>query len=105
MNKKFITRGIYMTRGIQADVERNEMSMGDLKACLDRHFNNKGDECQEDKEYNEYAIKNKDGRVFSVFNNVKGHKIYIITEGLHLADDPEHGKNYPMTTILYPEEY
>lgn len=103
--KKFITRGIYMTCGIQADLKEGEISDDDIKNCLDRHFENKGDECLQDKEYNHYAIKHKEGRVFSVFNDVKGKKIYIITDGLHLADDPEHGRTYPMTTILYPEEY
>lgn len=102
---KFITRGIYMTCGIQGDIKREELSREDIQSCLDRHFQNKGDECLQDKGYNHYAIKHKEGRVFSVFNDVKGKKIYIITDGLHLADDPEHGRTYPMTTILYPEEY
>lgn len=103
--RKFITRGIYMTRGIKSDIEENQISMGDIQACLERHFDNNGDECIQDKAYNHQAIKNKDGRVFSVFNNIDGRKIYVITEGLHLADDVEYGTTYPMTTILYPEEY
>ena len=41
----------------------------------------------------------------STFNDVGRNKIWIITDGLHLANDPVYGKEYPMTTILFPDEY
>lgn len=103
--KKFITRGIYMTCGVQYDIDNDELSILDVNSIVMRHFQNDGDECSQDKRLNSEAIKSKEGRVFSVFNNVQGKKLYVITEGLHLADDPTYGSEYPMTTILYPEEY
>lgn len=105
MKKRFVTRGIVMTRGVDASIKNEELSHSDILPLLHRHFANEGDECKEDKALNEDAIKNESGRVFSVFNNVKGHKLYIITDGLHLANDPEYGKDYPHTTILFPDEY
>lgn len=105
MQKRFITRGIVMTSGINASLKREEFDSMELLELVKRHFANDGDECAEDKKYNEYAIKHKDGRVFSVFKNFHGHKIYISTDGLHLANDPQHGMNYPHTTIMFAEEY
>lgn len=101
---KFNTKGIYMTNGIKIDLDQNKIRLADIQSCIERHFENDGDECKEDKKANEEAIKNNDGRVFSVFH-IHGAKIYIITDGLNLANDPEHGTTYPMTTILFPEEY
>lgn len=102
--KKFMTKGIYMTKSIKSDIHGGKLSLAKVNDCLKRHFNNDGDECREDKKYNRLAIEGKEGRVFSVFN-LDNKKIFIITEGLHLAEDPEYGLTYPMTTILYPEEY
>lgn len=103
--KLFETRGVYLTRGVHSAVESKELLHMDILPILDRHFSNDGDECKEDNKSNLDAIKHKDGRVFSVFNNVRGHKIYIITEGLHLATSKEYGDKYPYTTVLFPEEY
>ena len=102
---KFETKGVYMTSGIQASVERGELNHSLLTQCLGKHFMNEGEECKNDKKLNEDAIKYKSGRVLSVFKNVGGKKIYIITEGFHLIGDPVYGEEYPMTTILFPDEY
>lgn len=102
---RFETKGVYMTSGVQAKVDRGEIPMKDVTSCLEKHFFNRGEECKDDNELNEEAIKYKSGRVMSTFNNVAGHKIWIITEGFHLANDPVYGREYPMTTILFPDEY
>ena len=94
-----------MTCGVQAKVDRGELDITDVTSCLDKHFMNKGEECEDDNSLNEWSIKHKDGRVMSVFRNVKGQALWIITDGLHLANDPIHGKEYPYTTVLFPEEY
>lgn len=101
---RFITKGIYMTRGIQEYLENGKLDHAQLLEATEKHFCNLGHECKEDNQLNEEAIKNKDGRVFSLFN-VGNHRIYIITDGLHLQNDPVHGGTYPMTTILFPDEY
>lgn len=105
MIKRFITRGIVMTSGVNASIKREEFNSMELLQLVERHFANDGDECKEDKEMNEYAIKHKDGRVFSSFKNFHGKTMFIITDGLHLANDPKYGMNYPHTTIMYAEEY
>ena len=101
---KFITRGIYMTCGINAEIEVNPAFYALVAECVAKHMMNQGEECLKDKAMNHKAIKNKDGRVFSVFT-IQGKRVYIITDGLHLADDPEYGKQYPYTTVMFPEEY
>ena len=103
--KKFITRGIVMTSGINASIKREEFNTMDLLKLVERHFANDGDECDDDKKLNELAIKHKEGRVFSVFKNFNGETVFICTDGLHLANDPKYGMNYPHTTIMYAEEY
>ena len=105
MIKRYITRAIVMTSGINASIKREEFNTMDLLKLVERHFANDGDECKEDKQMNEWSIKNKDGRVFSVFKNFNGKTVYISTDGLHLANDPKYGMNYPHTTIMYAEEY
>lgn len=102
---KFETKGMYMTNGVQNALDNEEFSMWHLNKCVEKHFNNQGEECKDDNELNEDAIKYKSGRVMSTFKNVNGHTIWIITDGLHLANDPVYGKEYPMTTILFPDEY
>lgn len=105
MKKLFNTKGVYMTRGINESLKKRELNLHTLSQCLSKHFFNDGEECKEDRNMNQWSIDHMNGRVISVFNDVNGHKIYIITEGLHLDKDPEHGKDYPMTTVLFPEEY
>lgn len=112
MKQLFPTRNIVMTRGVQqltldfkevGNVIRPTMTMNELKVMLDKHFMNMGEECYADKRLNKQAIANMDGRVFSVFT-FKDIKFYIITDGLHLYNSTEY-KDYPLTTILLPEEY
>ena len=103
----FRTKGIYMTCGVQASIDSKELTHENVGECLNRHFLNQGDECEEDRKLNEVALKMREGRVLSVFKNVAGtdNTIYIITEGFHLENDPEYGFQYPMTTILFSDEY
>jgi hypothetical protein len=103
----FRTTGIYMTNGVQASIESKEITHEDIGDCLNRHFMNLGDECKEDNKLNEVAIKMKEGRVLSVFKNIgdTNNTIYIITEGFHLENDPKYGFQYPMTTVLFSDEY
>ena len=98
---RFATKGIYITNGIKFSIDENEISASWIQQCIAKHFNNQGEECKKDNKANETAIKRKDGRVFSVFNK-DNNKIYIITDGLHLA---EEYAEYPMTTVMFPEEY
>ena len=102
---RFETKGVYMTRGVQAKLDNGQIPFTEIVRCLDKHFLNEGEECKDENKLNEDAIKYKSGRVFSVFNNVGGKKIYIITEGFHLIGDPVYGEEYPMTTVLFPSEY
>lgn len=104
---KFTTKGIYMTCGVQASIDCEELTHENIGECLHRHFMNQGDECAEDRKLNEEAIKSREGRVLSVFKDVgeSDSTIYIITEGFHLANDPQYGKQYPMTTVLFSDEY
>lgn len=105
MLTRFETKGIYVTSGIQVDLNSNRLQRDSIQNLIDRHFRNDGDECKEDRVQNEYAIRNRDGRVVSIFKLDEYTKIFIITDGLHLANDPEYGRNYPMTTVMYAEEY
>ena len=101
----FCPKTMVYTSGIQACLENGEIKDGDLIDCLHRHLLNLGEECKDDNKLNREAIKNKDGRVVSLFKNCGNRKIFIITDGLHLANDPVYGDEYPATTILLPEEY
>lgn len=101
---KFPSKGTYMTRGVNQMYVDGELTPLQLRTMLQKHFNNEGTECPMDKKLNESAIKNLDGRVFSIFK-VNGDKFFVITEGFHLINDPEHGELYPNTTIMLAEEY
>ena len=96
-----------MTNGVQASIDCKELTHEDIGDCLSRHFMNLGDECEEDNKLNEVAIKMREGRVLSVFKDVgeSDSTIYIITEGFHLENDPKYGFQYPMTTVLFSDEY
>ncbi len=86
---KFWLGQLYFTREAQAQVEQEDMI-----AALNRH--SKGDWgtlCDEDKEANEQALK-YGGRLFSVYEDNKGIKFWIITE----ADRAS-------TTVLLPDDY
>lgn len=103
----FKTKGIFVTRGVQASIDCEDITYGNIEECLSKHFTNQGEEPIEDKELNEEAIKYREGRVLSVFRNVgkTNNTIYVITEGFDLANDPQYGTQYPMTSILFCDEY
>lgn len=101
---KFASKGTYMTNSVNQMFVDGEITPSQLRTMFRRHFQNDGEECKEDKKANQYAIDNKDGRVFSVFT-VMNRKFYVITDGLHLENDPEYGKDYPCTTVMLSEDY
>ena len=94
---KFVTKGIYMTCGVRSLLDNEEINHIQIGDCLHKHYLNEGDECDYDKNLNEEAIQYQDGRVVSMFKNCGGHEIWIMTDGLHLANDPVYGKEYPYT--------
>lgn len=95
----FKAKNICMTCGVKAMVDNEELSMTVIQELLYKHFNNDGSECKSDNRENAKAIKSNYGRVVSVFN-VNNEKLWIITDGLG-CDHPD----YPLTTVLLPEEY
>ena len=63
--------------------------------ALSRHTNcDWGDVCTEDKQFNDYAVDNNDGRLVSSYHDLNGRKFLIITE-----------EDRSVTTILLPEDY
>ena len=40
---KFTTKGIYMTCGVQASIDCEELTHENIGECLHRHFMNQGD--------------------------------------------------------------
>lgn len=66
----------------------------DIAIALDRHLKGDwGDVCEEDKHYNNEALK--DGtRLFSAYHTSEGLRFWIITEADRSA-----------TTVLLPDEY
>ena len=101
-NFKFYPKRMVATCGVNAKLQKDINFAREMEACVLKHLRNEGEECKSDNKLNEQAIKNMDGRVVSTFN-CAGTKIYIITDGLHLKDSAY--KEYPLTTILFPEEY
>lgn len=113
MKQLFPTKNILMTRGVQTlltdyldkgDCISPTILMSDVSKMIQKHFANMGEECWQDKKLNKQAIENMEGRVLSVFT-VNNIKFYVITDGLHLHNSKEYGKDYPCTTIMLPEEY
>lgn len=109
----FVPRQIVMTSGVQAlttdykdrgNVIRPTLLTEEISKCIEKHFANEGEECKADNKLNAEAIKNKEGRVVSSFT-VNNIKLFVITDGLHLHNSIEYGNQYPLTTILLPEEY
>ena len=93
---KFNTGCVCVTDCIANDFEGKTPK---LMMYVKRHLNNDCDnEYKDDIKANEEAIKNKDGRVLSVYNDPKG-KIYVITECM--SYEPKDR----VTTILYADEY
>lgn len=88
--------GLYMTRQIAYDIEKDTKLQAEIMKCTLRYFKNDwGNLCDYDKELNEKAIK-YGGRILATYQTVKG-KIYIITD--------ETKAKIQTTTILYANEY
>lgn len=103
-NFKFIPNCIVQTQRVQAKAEQGVFTTQEITDCLQKHFANEGEECKSDNKLNEDAIKRMDGRVLSSFT-VRNTKLWIITDGLHLAYTNSEHTEYPLCTILLPEEY
>jgi len=87
---------VVMTAGVEAlfNDKQSELSHVDLTQLLYRHQSgDDGDTCVEDKQANQFAIKQGDLRIMSVYK-LTTVTLWIITE---------HNRSY--TTILLPEEY
>jgi len=87
---------VVMTAGVEALIndKQGELSHIDLSKILNRHQSgDDGDTCTEDKQANQFAIKQGDLRIMSVYK-LTSVTLWIITE---------HNRSY--TTILLPEEY
>lgn len=101
MNRKFELGLLVMTKGVQYNIEEENFSILEILEILDmvdNHLINKSDLESEDLEANDYAIRNKKGRVFSNFL-LRDYKIYIITDNMELEEKDR------VTTILLAEEY
>lgn len=91
---KFELGPVFITRGVNEKMENEEPFVKFIGACLIKHSNGDwGDLCKEDKETNEYALRNGE-RLLSKYNFDKNTSIYIITEW-----------NRSSTTVLFPHEY
>lgn len=89
----FETGEVMMTSGI-ASIASNERGMETVLKCLERHCSGDwGDLDEDDKELNNAALNEGEGRIFSAYETDVG-SIYIITES-----------DRSVTTILLPEEY
>ena len=101
MRNNFFNGRIYTTVGITNLLTEKGLDNTKILECLGRHLSNDDDNgYEEDRKYNELAIKNNEGRVLSVYN-ILGKKIYIITQGLHLPFNDENR----YTTIMLADEY
>ncbi|MGM8299648.1 hypothetical protein [Clostridium perfringens] len=98
MNRKFELGLLVMTKGVQYNIEEENFSILEILDMVDNHLINKSDLESEDLEANDYAIRNKKGRVFSNFL-LRDYKIYIITDNMELEEKDR------VTTILLAEEY
>jgi hypothetical protein len=91
---KFKTGPIVTTRGIAARMDESELFRAFVHAALFRHVNGDwGDICPEDEGLNDQALIDED-RLFSVYKEGNGDKIWIITEW-----------DRSCTTVLFPDEY
>lgn len=93
--KILFTTPVVVTAGVYDKMKSSRSFDSFVAKCLTRHFSGDFGSIPEDEILmNPEAIKNKIDRVFSVYKNDNGFKIYIITDGI-----PRH------TTILFPNEY
>lgn len=85
---------LVMTREINNAVADDVTFSKEVLNSIRKHLNcDWGDLCDEDKNLNNNAIKNKNDRILSAYNTSKG-RIYIITE---------YDRSY--TTVLFSSEY
>lgn len=91
---KFPLGQTVMTRGVADLIGANTKFAQFVTKMFARHCNGDwGDLCDEDKQENEYALKNGE-RLFSKYDFDGETSIYIITEW-----------DRSVTTILFPYEY
>jgi hypothetical protein len=90
---KFKHGTVVMTRGVSDTMEKSFEFFNEVTIAFNRYANcDWGDLCEEDKQSNEYALKN-DLRLLGKYSTSEG-PIYIITEW-----------DRSVTTILFPDEY
>ena len=88
---------LYMTRGINDEIADNENFAKEICDIIKRFkAQDWGELCDDDKQMNEDALRNGNGRVFAAYNT-SVRKVYVITDGLKT--------DYEATTILFAEEY
>lgn len=97
--KGFKLGTLVMTRGVNDRVANDEAFAKFVMLSVRRHATQDwGDLPDEDREMNDRAVKRHegrlDGRLFSVYENIEGPKIWIITEW-----------DESVTTVLFPSEY
>lgn len=95
MDKKLKLGTLVSTCTISEEMKRNLKFYNYIIKCLRRYKDNDwGEMEEEDKELNDLALKNDDGRILAAYKSENFEKIYIITEW---------DRSY--TTILYADEY
>ena len=95
MSKLLFTTPVVATAGVYNKMKASRYFDNFVTRCLVKHFSGDFGSIPENEILmNLEAIKNKIDRVFSVYENRYGSKIYIITDGA-----PRH------TTVLFPSEY
>jgi len=91
---KFNPGQMVMTAGIAARISGSPAFSALVVKSIKRHLSGDwGDLCEEDRQQNEEALTGE-GRLFSVYKDVQGEKIWIITEW-----------DRSVTTVLFPDEY
>lgn len=91
---KFATGGICVTRLVADRMDEDQSFDEFVHHSLCRHINGDwGELCEDDKAFNEEAVRLGNERIMSVYKK-NGDTIWIITE----AD-----RSY--TTVLFPDEY
>lgn len=94
---RFSLGKLVMTRAIAAQIEESEGFAAYVWRCLGRYVRcDWGDKSEHDRQANESAVANNDGRIFTSYedDNHPDWHIWIITE----AD-----RSY--TTVLFPSDY
>ena len=95
MAKILFNTPVVATAGVYNQMKQSKNFDRFVAHCLTKHFSGDFGSIPDDEILmNLEAIKNKIDRVFSVYINNAGTKIYIITDGA-----PRH------TTVLFPSEY